>query len=395
MHGKGKRIAVIGGGAAGIFGAIRLAELLPEAEVIVFEKSKNLLSKVKVSGGGRCNVTHSCFEPKELVKFYPRGGKELLSPFFSFQPSNMIYWLLDRGVETHTEDDGRMFPSTNKSQTIIDCFMNEAEKLRVQIKTEYAADLSFLQSYDAVLMTAGSSELVWKDLENHGVPCVPRVPSLFTFHINDKSLHELSGISVPHAQLEILDTKIKTSGPLLITHWGMSGPAVLKASAFGALALAEKNYEANIRINWINQSFNDTLDELKDLRESHPKKMCVTFNPFQLSSRLWNWHLQRADLFLKDWANSSNKAIEELANSLTRSVLPMTGKSTFKEEFVTAGGVDLKHVNFQTMEHKLVPNLYFAGEVLNIDAVTGGYNFQAAWTTAWIAAQGIADKLAE
>jgi len=190
MHGKGKRIAVIGGGAAGIFGAIRLAELLPEAEIIVFEKSKNLLSKVKVSGGGRCNVTHSCFEPRELVKFYPRGSKELLSPFFSFQPSNMIYWLLDRGVETHTEEDGRMFPSTNKSQTIIDCFLNEAEKLGVQIKTEYAADLSFLQSYDAVLMTAGSSELVWKDLEEHGVPCVPRVPSLFTFHINDKSLHE-------------------------------------------------------------------------------------------------------------------------------------------------------------------------------------------------------------
>ena len=272
MHGKGKRIAVIGGGAAGIFGAIRLAELLPEAEVIVFEKSKNLLSKVKVSGGGRCNVTHSCFEPKELVKFYPRGSKELLSPFFSFQPSNMIYWLLDRGVETQTEEDGRMFPSTNKSQTIIDCFLNEAEKLGVQIKTEYAADLSFLQSYDAVLMTAGSSELVWKDLEEHGVPCVPRVPSLFTFHINDKSLHELSGISVPQAQLEIRDTKIKTNGPMLITHWGLSGPAVLKASAFGALALAEKNYEATVRINWINQNFNDTLDELKDLRESHPKK---------------------------------------------------------------------------------------------------------------------------
>ena len=286
MHKEGKRIAVIGGGAAGMFGAIRLAELLPDAEIIVFEKSKNLLSKVKVSGGGRCNVTHACFEPKELVKFYPRGGKELLSPFFTFQPSNMIYWLLDRGVETHTEDDGRMFPSTNKSQTIIDCFMNEAQKLGVQIKTDYAADLSFLEKFDAVLLTAGSSELVWKDLESHGVPCVPRVPSLFTFNINNKSLHDLSGISVPHALLEIEGTKIKTNGPLLITHWGISGPAVLKASAFGAIVLNEMNYKAQIRINWINQSFNETLEELKDLREQHSKKQCNSFNPFQLSSRL-------------------------------------------------------------------------------------------------------------
>lgn len=376
-----------------MFGAIRLAELLPDAEIIVFEKSKNLLSKVKVSGGGRCNVTHACFEPKELVKFYPRGGKELLSPFFTFQPSNMIYWLLDRGVETHTEDDGRMFPFTNKSQTIIDCFMNEAQKLGVQIKTDYAADLSFLEKFDAVLLTAGSSELVWKDLESHGVPCVPRVPSLFTFNINNKSLHDLSGISVPHALLEIEGTKIKTNGPLLITHWGISGPAVLKASAFGAIVLAEMNYKAQIRINWINQSFNETLEELKELREQHSKKQCISFNPFQLSSRLWNWMLIQAQLQEKDWANSSNKALEDLANTLVRSSLPMDGKSIFKEEFVTAGGVDLKHVNFQTMEHKLVPNLFFAGEVLNIDAVTGGFNFQAAWTTAWIAAQGIADKL--
>lgn len=388
-----QRIAVIGGGAAGMFGAIRLAELLPHAEIVVFEKSKQLLSKVKVSGGGRCNVTHDCFEPKELIKFYPRGGKELLSPFFLFNPANMIYWLADRGVETHTEEDGRIFPSSNKSQSIIDCFLQQAQNLGVQIKTECAADLSLLQSFNAVLMTAGASELVWKDLENHGVPCLPRVPSLFTFHINDKSLHELAGISVPNAQLEIRDSKIKSNGPLLITHWGLSGPAVLKASAFGAITLAEKNYNATVRINWINQSFNDTLSELKDVRESHPKKSCASFNPFQLSSRLWNWHLQRANLLDKDWANSSNKAIDLLAESLVRCDLPLMGKSTFKEEFVTAGGVDLKHVNFQTMEHKLVPRLFFAGEVLNIDAVTGGFNFQAAWTTAWIAAEGIANQL--
>jgi len=388
-----QRIAVIGGGAAGMFGAIRLAELLPHADIVVFEKSKHLLSKVKISGGGRCNVTHACFDPKELVKFYPRGGKELLSPFFLFNPSNMIYWLADRGVETHTEEDGRMFPTTNNSQTIIDCFTSQAQQLGVKIRTECAGSLDLLNSFDAVLHTAGASELVWKELEAFGVPCVPRVPSLFTFNIDDTVLQALSGISVPFAQIEIVDTKIKSSGPLLITHWGISGPAVLKASSFGALALAEKKYNATVKVNWINQSFAETLEELTDLRSSSPKKKCASANPFQLPSRLWNYFLTLAHLEEKEWAHASNKNIEDLTDLLVRQRLTMNGKSTFKDEFVTAGGVDLKYVNFQTMGHQNIPRLYFAGEVLNIDAVTGGFNFQAAWTTAWIAAEGIANQL--
>ena len=281
------RIAVIGAGAAGMFGAIRLAELLPNAEIIVFEKSKNLLSKVKISGGGRCSVTHACFDPKELVKFYPRGGKELLSPFFLFNPTNMVYWLADRGVETHTEEDGRMFPSSNNSQSIIDCFTSQAQQLGVKIRTECAGSLDLLNDFDAVLHTAGASELVWKELESHGIPCVPRVPSLFTFNIEDPDLLALSGISVPHAQLEIAQTKIKSNGPLLITHWGISGPAVLRASSFGALDLANLDYRTTVKINWINQGFAETLEELTELRQSASKKQCATYNPFNLPGRLW------------------------------------------------------------------------------------------------------------
>jgi predicted Rossmann fold flavoprotein len=303
----------------------------------------------------------------------------------------MIYWLLDRGVETHTEDDGRMFPSTNKSQTIIDCFMNEAEKLGVQIKTEYAADLSFLQSYDAVLMTAGSSELVWKDLENHGVPCVPRVPSLFTFHINDKSLHELSGISVPHAQLEILDSKIKTSGPLLITHWGMSGPGILRLSAWGARELADKKYLFTIEVNWLNDlTLEETEEKLKELKLEHSKKAVSKKSPFEFPNRLWESLVFASDISEETkWADLTKKQIQNLALQLTQGEFQVNGKSTFKEEFVTAGGIDLKEINFKTMESKLHANLYFAGEILNIDAITGGFNFQNAWTGGFIIGEAI------
>lgn len=388
-----KDVLVIGAGAAGFFAALRIKSLCPTANVHIFEKAKQGLSKVKISGGGRCNVTHACFIPRELVEAYPRGKKELLGPLHHFQPGDMLQWLAERGVETNIEEDGRIFPSSNSSQSIIDCFLNEADKLGVEVHYQHEWSWEDLSQARAVLFSTGASELMWQELEKQGIPCVKRVPSLFTFNIPNKNLNALSGISMPQAEVTILNTEFSAWGPILITHWGVSGPAVLKLSSHAALALADKQYHFPMEINWIGQDMEDTLEELKEIRSSKAKQLPASHALFGIPSRLWTFLLDQSNVPNVEWANLSNAHLQQLARCLCKNNYVVNGKSTFKDEFVTAGGVDLRHIQFTTMEHKLRKNWYFAGEVLNIDAVTGGYNFQNAWTTAWIAAQAIASQL--
>lgn len=400
-----KNIIIIGGGAAGFFAAINCAENNPDYTVTILEKSSSLLAKVKISGGGRCNVTHACFEPKDLVKFYPRGEKQLLGPFTRFNPSHTIDWFLQRGVEIKREDDGRMFPITDSSQTIIDCFLSEAKRLRVKIsmqcgvekmqmangKWQINTSTNEVIAADAVIVTTGSSHSVWKMLEQLGHKIVPPVPSLFTFNINDERIKGLEGLSVERAGVSVVsNSKLCSTGPLLITHWGLSGPAILRLSAWGARELAVVNHKFEIEINWLNKDFSEVKEILKLFKQNHPKKGVVTTPLFGIPKRLWERLITfNLKLTASNFANLPNAQIESLARELTASRFKVSGKSTFKDEFVTSGGVDLAEVDFRTMQSKKVPNLFFAGEVLDIDAITGGFNFQAAWTTAFIAAQTI------
>lgn len=400
-----KMVVIIGGGAAGFFCAINLARLRPDLEVHILEKSQQVLSKVKVSGGGRCNVTHACFNPEELIENYPRGGKELLGPFHHFQPADTIQWFEDRGVELHTEDDGRMFPVTNSSQTIIDCFLREATKYHVHI--HFGVQVESITSVDnawkidcknqtfhaiAVMMATGSSQQAWSLLKQLGHTIIPPVPSLFTFHIRDKRIDGLMGVSIPHVQASLMNTDLITEGPLLITHWGLSGPAILKLSAWGADVLAKKQYRASIQINFCpTYDSASCIDYLRGMRNDHPKKKVVNDHFPTIPSRLWKQLCAFGNITENhNWADLSNIMIESFAEILTSSTFSINGKSTFKEEFVTCGGVALNEVNMRNMESRLHPNLYFGGEMLNIDAVTGGFNFQAAWTTGWLAARSIA-----
>ncbi len=401
----GKRLAVIGGGAAGFFAAVNAAAFLPEWEVSVFEKSKQLLGKVKVSGGGRCNVTHACFEPRELVRFYPRGAKELLGPFHVFQPGDMFDWLLQRGVSLKTEDDGRVFPITDSSQTIIDCFLQEANRNGVKIYTGCALQsmhrtgdkwlLSFSdgkeQEFDAVVITAGSSPQVYDMLKGMGHTVVAPVPSLFTFNIKDSRIDGLAGVSATSCEVKIEGTKFSAAGPVLITHWGLSGPGILKLSAVAARELAFAKYDFNIRVNWDTRFTKDScLDYLKEWKQEHNKQQVKAYSAIKVPHRLWcailNHHPKLGDT---KWADISNKQLEQIAEACCASYFQVKGKSTFKEEFVTAGGISLKEVDFRTMESRILPHIYFAGEVLDIDAITGGFNFQAAWTTSYIASMNI------
>lgn len=401
--GDQKKIAVIGGGAAGFFAATNMAQKHAEFDVTIYEKSNQLLGKVKVSGGGRCNVTHACFEPKELIKFYPRGGNELLNLFKSFQPKNTIEWFEKRGVKMKQEEDGRMFPITNKSQTIIDCFMGEAEKSGVKIRT--GMGLSSLEKVgekwklefnkektelvDAVMIAAGSSEIIWDMMRELKHTIIPPVPSLFTFHIKDKRIDGLMGLSVPNAMVQMQNRDIKTNGPLLITHWGMSGPAVLKSSAWEAIFLNEKNYHTEVLINFTGQPKEEIRKQLSVLRDAEAKKLLGTFTQFGLPNRLWKQLCDCMNLSDRKWAGLANKDLDLIANELCAGVYSINGKTTFKEEFVTCGGISLKEVNMKTMESKLHSGLFFGGEVLNIDAVTGGFNFQAAWTTGWAVSENV------
>ena len=400
-----QKVVIIGGGAAGFFTAITVAETNPNLEVIILEKGNKVLQKVKVSGGGRCNVTHACFDPKELIKFYPRGRKELLGPFHQFMTGDTMEWFESRAVKLKIEVDNRVFPISNSSQTIIDCLMKSAEKAGVVLKLNQKVDAiskinnqfkivssSEMFLADKLVITTGSNPKFWNIIEGLGHTIVAPVPSLFTFKISDERLKKIPGISVTNTTISIAGFPLEIAGPLLITHWGTSGPAVLKLSAFGARFLAEKNYQYNIHVNWLSKPFNTVLNELKALKIEQLKKHVHLKSVFQeIPRRLWEKLVIAAEI-KKDarWADLSNKQLENLANQLTKTVLNANGKTTFKEEFVTAGGIDLKEIDFKRFESKIHKNLFFAGEVLNIDAVTGGFNFQNAWTGGYIAGKALA-----
>ncbi len=398
-----KDIIIIGGGAAGFFAAINIAEQNPELSVAILERGKSGLQKVKISGGGRCNVTHAEFIPSELVQNYPRGEKELLGPFHTFMTGDTIAWFEERGVELKIEDDGRMFPVSNSSQTIVDCFLHEAKKHKVNVlynhvvKSIQPEESSFTLETsqgnficNKLLIATGSSPKVWRLLEQIGHHVISPVPSLFTFDIKDERIKDIPGVVAKDVTVKVLGTDLISEGPLLITHVGMSAPAILKLSAFGALTLAKLNYNFNIEVNFIKQDSALCLEALKDLKIQLAKKQVTGTSQFDLPKRLWKKLVLASQIDENTrWADLNKVQLNQLATQLTAANFKVTGKSTFKEEFVTAGGVDLKDINFKTFESKIIPNLYFAGEVINVDAVTGGFNFQNAWTGAYIVSQSI------
>ena len=399
-----RHIAVLGGGAAGFFAAIKCAEALGKAgSVTLFEATPHLLAKVRISGGGRCNVTHSCFEPAELVKKYPRGGRELLGAFHRFQPRDTIEWFGSRGVATKNEEDGRMFPTTDDSATIVDCLMSAAARAGVTIRLSTPVR-SIVKEGEAFRLTLGNGSVEAFDrvivatggnkasgglaiAESFGHSIVPPVPSLFTFHITDPRLTDLAGISVENAAVTAPGTKLKTDGPVLITHAGLSGPGILKLSAWGAREFAEKNYAFPIAINWVPPHTRDTLVKaLSVVREQNARKQVTTFSPVAMPQRLWERFVIAAGIpTTTPWAHVSNPSLQTLATQLTAAEFKVDGKSMFKDEFVTCGGVKLSEVDFKTMESRKITGLHFAGEVLDIDGVTGGFNFQNAWTTGYLA----------
>ena len=407
-------IIIVGGGAAGFFTAINIAEKNPKLKIAILERGKTVLEKVRISGGGRCNVTHAEFVPKELAKNYPRGEKELIGPFHQFCSGDTIEWFANHGVELKIEDDGRMFPTTDSSQTIIDCFLQAVQQLKIEVLTSQSVQSIFqgndywkvetnheTYSCQKLIMTTGSNPKVWEMLQNIGHTIVPPVPSLFTFNIKDARIKDLMGISAV-ATVKVKGTKLEASGPTLITHWGMSGPGILRLSAWGANLLAAKNYQFTIQVNWLNDAtFEETFETLKELKTVHSKKIISKKSPFDFPNRLWESLVHAAGIGTFStsndsqdvkWGDVSNKQLMALAVQLTNGEFQVNGKSTFKEEFVTAGGIDLKEINFKTMESKLLPNLYFAGEIVNIDAITGGFNFQNAWTSGFILASEIFKK---
>jgi predicted Rossmann fold flavoprotein len=396
------QLIVIGGGAAGFFAAIHAAENNPKAKVIILEKSKEVLSKVKISGGGRCNVTHACYDPRDLTKHYPRGERELLGPFHHFACGDTISWFAERGVALKTEEDGRIFPVSDNSQTIIDCLVTAAKRAGVQVFLQQAVKTLIPPSEhnprwavettkqkiaaDRILVATGSSPAMWKVLADLGHRIVEPVPSLFTFNTKDARLKDLLGIAVPDAKVHLEGSKLWTAGPLLITHWGLSGPAVLKLSAWGARELAEKQYQFSIRINWTGLDVEKVKAELEQYKQQEGKKACAANPKFGLPTRLWKSLVQASGVGPeKRWGDLNKNDLGKLEMELAQGQFQINGKSTFKEEFVTAGGVDLREVNFKTFGSKLFPGLYFAGEVLDIDAITGGFNFQAAWSGGKIA----------
>jgi predicted Rossmann fold flavoprotein len=398
------KVAIIGGGAAGFFAALSAKKNHPKAEVIVFEKSDKLLSKVRISGGGRCNVTHACFKASELARFYPRGSKKIKKAFGIFNSNHTVAWFKERGIELKKEADNRMFPITDKSITIINCFLDEAHKLGVIIKRETKIESiepfhnqihlkidGFNYPFDKVIVASGGSPkltgLEWLKKLGHDIE-LP-LPSLFTFNIPDEEIRAYQGLSVKNATIRVTGTKLVYDGPLLVTHWGMSGPAILKTSAWGARILAEKNYEFEILVNWIG---NSNEDETRVLLSRHlynyGKKKVGNLTPFEIPARLWKYILDKSEIEHQKIAGDLGKKDKnKILNTLLNDDYKVKGKTTFKEEFVTCGGVSLKDVDMKTMQSKIVPNLYFAGEVLDIDGVTGGFNFQAAWTTGFIAGQ--------
>ena len=403
-----QRIGVIGGGAAGFFGAIAAANAPSQPQVTLFEAGRELLSKVRISGGGRCNVTHHCFDPALLVQHYPRGGKALRGPFSRFQPKDMVAWLEQQGVPLKVEADGRMFPVTDDSETIVDCLWQTARQAGVTVRAQTpvsgvkVADPGFtlglksgeIWGCDRILIATGSSPQGHRLARSLGHTVEPPVPSLFTFNVPDKALHALAGVSVESVGLKLTlpeGKPLSQTGPLLITHWGFSGPAVLKLSAWGARALHSCRYQAQLQVNWLPQHNLEQLRQtLTAAKTTVAKRAVANYCPFPLPRRLWQYLLQRLDLDPSlPWANLPKKAINQLVQELSQGQYPIQGKGVFKDEFVTCGGVALPEINFKTLESRRVPGLFFAGEVLDIDGITGGFNFQSAWTTSWLAGQAM------
>ncbi|MBT8183253.1 MAG: NAD(P)/FAD-dependent oxidoreductase [Eudoraea sp.] len=426
-------VIVAGGGAAGFYGAIQIAKAKREVKIAILERGKQVLSKVKVSGGGRCNVTHAEYNPKDLIKNYPRGEKELLGPFYTHCTGDIVSFFEDRDVPLKTEPDGRIFPVSNTSKSIIDCFLREVENLGIQlIKNTPVTDIVAVKDSSDIregrwkvisakreftakklLLTTGSNQKIWNLLDRLGHTIIDPVPSLFTFNIKDPRITGIQGVScnaevevvprnVPGKKISIaLKSNIRKSsplvseGPLLITHWGMSGPAILKLSAWGARELNAYDYRFRIRVNWLpDYHAEGVMSHLLEIKAVEPKKTILRTQAVNIPRRLWiNLVLASGIARNKQWAMASTKDLESLSEQLTQSVFKVEGKSTFKEEFVTAGGVELKEINFKTFESKILPNLYLAGEIINVDAITGGFNFQNAWTGAFIAAQAIANSI--
>ncbi|MCG6137404.1 MAG: NAD(P)/FAD-dependent oxidoreductase [Nostoc sp. LLA-1] len=398
-------IVVIGGGAAGFFGAIACAKANPHAQVTLFEASRQPLAKVLISGGGRCNVTHACFEPQRLVQNYPRGSRALLGAFTRFQAQDTVAWFSAHGVHLKTETDGRMFPITDNSETIVECLVKAAAKAGIELRigTPVVAVKQLAQNQgfeilgksgatkqcDRLLLATGSNPVGYKIAKEFGHHIESPVPSLFTFNIPDAELRSLAGISVDPVQLRLETGKpqLAQTGPLLITHWGMSGPAVLKLSAWGARFLHQNHYQTKLLVNWLPDLHQEQVrQKILAVKTQWANKAISLHRGVDLPHRLWQYIVDRADITTEDrWAGLSNKKLNQLVQELIQGKYLINGKGVFKEEFVTCGGVNLKEVNFKTMESKLIPGLYFAGEILDIDGVTGGFNFQSAWTTSYLA----------
>jgi predicted Rossmann fold flavoprotein len=406
-------IIIVGGGAAGFFSAINIVENNPKLKLAILERGQEVLTKVRISGGGRCNVTHACFVPNDLVKYYPRGEKELKGPFHQFCSGDTIDWFEKHGVELKIEEDGRMFPVSNSSQTIIDCFLDATKKLGIDVLTGQSVQSIFYNDSfwkvetnhetfvcQKLIMTTGSNPKIWEMLHNLGHSIVEPVPSLFTFNIKDVRIKDLMGVSalasvkVKNSTLgaaELSAAKLVASGPLLITHWGMSGPVILRISAWGARELADKKYLFTIIVNWLNdKTFEETANIVRELKLEHAKKAVSKKSPFDFPNRLWESIVVASQIDIEaKWADLTKNQLTNLTHQLVNAEFQVNGKSTFKEEFVTAGGIDLKEINFKTMESKILPHLYFAGEIVNIDAITGGFNFQNAWTSGFIVANSV------
>ena len=399
------KIAIIGGGAAGFFAATSCKEHNPNARVTVFEKTNKLLAKVKVSGGGRCNVTNSCFSISELSRNYPRGEKFLKKAFSQFYTKHTVEWFESKGVELKTEPDNRMFPTTDDSQTIMDCLLNESRRLGVdicklssvnkleKIESEFLLEVNDEQlTFDKVIITTGGSPKAesYEWLRQLGHQIEPPVPSLFTFNMPNEPIKALMGVVAENVSVSIQGTKFKNQGPLLITHWGMSGPAILKLSAFAARELNTRNYQFDIRVNWLGEiNENQLRDKINLEFNDFRKRKISNKNPFQVPSRLWSFLLNKVEIQEDQvWDSLPKKKLNQLINVLLNDTYAVSGKTTFKEEFVTCGGVSLSDIDVKTMESKVCPGLHFAGEVMGIDGVTGGFNFQAAWTTGFVAGKG-------
>ncbi len=410
-------IAIIGGGAAGFFAALAAAEQRASLRILILEKGTQPLAKVRISGGGRCNVTYACFDPAELVLYYPRGEQELRGAFARFQPKDMLTWLAAHGVPTYIQADGRVFPRSDDSQSVIDCFINEARRLGISwlthcgvnaLKAEAGfftlslANGDICRAKRVLLAGGGGSASAYRLAAGLGHTIVPPVPSLFTFAIRDARLEGLMGISTPEVDLVLKvpwqgrEKKLTASGPLLITHWGLSGPAVLRLSAWGARLLAESSYQARLQVNWLPQ-FNGEqyFDELDRVKANQSRQPAIASEPAgRLPRRLWQALAAAAGIMESQaWVDIPKVGLRRLAEQVTRSAFEIQGKGLFKEEFVTCGGVSLKEVDFRTMQSRTIPGLFFAGEILDIDGLTGGFNFQAAWTTAWLAGRAMAVEL--